>query len=187
MKKLIIILSLFTLVFTSCSTGSGSPTTTDTNTTNQPTNSSPTNNTPTNSGTTTSNNQTGQIYQNNATDTMFRVSGNNNAVDVSSLNWLNGYIRSGTGTGLIGTWSRSYDINYSNQREETLTFNVNGTWSCVTNYVKRNEINRSNGTYEVYINNGQFYIRVFWSTREYNLKYVVSNSYLCHETSGCPI
>lgn len=133
----------------------------------------------------------GQVYQNNANDDIFETSLRTDINLCASLTnrngFLNGYIRRTGSSGIIGTWYKYYDKDSSAYRIEELTFNVDGTWTNITNRPVRNETNRSSGRYEVCERNGDFYIKIFYSTREYNLQYFVSNGYFCHEESGCPI
>ena len=125
-----------------------------------------------------------QEYKTNATDDMFEYY-DETYMSVRAKNrskWLNGFKKTKGESGLIGTWIRSY-----NDRTEELSFYADGSWQCVKNYTTKNEINRINGTFEVSTVDDIFYIRIFWSTREYNLQYLVSDNYYCHEDSGCPI
>ena len=171
MKKLFIIfLTFFCTILISCSNVSN----TDSSTTEE-------SNSSTSSG--SSDNSNIQGYQNNSVDSEFNyyeITGGF-YVTVESKSWLNGYKRTSGTSGIVGTWH-----NEIPSYNKTITFNSNGTYTGT--YTESNgTITYYNGIYELSKNGNVCYIRIIWNSTEYNLQYMVSNNYFCHQDSGCPI
>ena len=140
------------------------------------------------------NNSNRQEYQNNTTDEHFSLK----TQVVLQENWyhyetdINGswstvHKRTSGTSGVVGTWTyRNYSEYASQNYDVVLTFNDDGTYERVAKKPDGDAI--LEGTYEVSKDGDDFYIKIHWSSRVYNLKYLVSDSYFCHQAgSGCPI
>ena len=130
-------------------------------------------------------------YSNNATNDDFEYSlqfglSVNLKKSINGDSYLNGYAKDFSDTqGIIGTW-RNSDTR-SPAYEKCVTFKSNGTYEFIYENNYANTVDRYKDNYELYTKNGDFYIRIFWNNREYNLKYFVSDLFFSHESSGCPI
>ena len=128
-------------------------------------------------------------FENNASDSDFLCTTTidkktgKELIDVCVRNnsaFLNGYRRVSGESGVIGTWELIYDTY-----EKEVTLYNDGTFKLIT--TREGVIDRDKGTFEVLKEDDIYYIIIKWSTREYKLRYFVSDNYFCPEDSSCPV
>ena len=119
---------------------------------------------------------------NNADDSMFT-----SEADLKGYEgWSYGYKRLEGTTGVIGKWDDSYRYG-----KHIITLNTDGTFNYLSQSLDYdgNVISerKKNGKYELYIENEQYYIKVYDGNTTYDLPYRVSNKYFCHPASASPV